>query len=74
MRFRIVQFADFSGVIGSGSVEIAQRRVFQSVGGIAVGQHVLYGQFGVAVWIGGSARMFFGNGNCHRFPVNGCSG
>ena len=74
MGLRIVGLADLAGDMGTAGVEVAQGHVFQAVGLGNPAHHVLHGQLGLAVAVGGHSTVVLQDGHPLRLTVGGGGG
>lgn len=74
VRFRIVEFTDLAGLVGSGGIEVAQAGDMQSVGSAVGFEGIFEGELGGAVGIDGLAGIVFGDGDFDRNAVDGAGG
>ena len=74
MALRIVRLADIAAGIGTAGVKIAQGDIAQAVRQPRPVEHLLHGEFGFAVGIGGAGAVALQNRHMLRFAVGGCRG
>ncbi len=73
MGFWLVVFAKLAIRVGAGGVEVAQTDRAQSVGAIAVGQHLLDHAFAVTIGVDRLLRMRFVDRDVQRLAKGGSS-
>ena len=74
MGLGVVGLADGAGDVGAGGVEVPQSHILEAVGLGHPAHHLLHGQLGVAVAVGGHGLVALQDGHPLRLPVGGGGG
>ena len=74
MGLRVVGLANGPGGVGAAGVEIPQGHIAQAVGPAGPAHHVLHGQLGLAIAVGGLGAVRLQNGHPLRLAIGGGGG